>query len=99
VVNLYQRGTASLKRSNELYELKPTIFDLPEVREQVSVKGSIEFRNLNFSYGKETVLRDINLKIEAGQTIAFVGRTGSGKSTLVSLVARLLDAPEKHRFY
>ena len=118
VVNLYQRGTASLKRFNAILETEPAIKDSPEARRQPPIKGSIEFRSLNFSYSDGTtgntvsetavgndggglkhprdhrVLKDIDLRIEQGQTIAFVGKTGSGKSTLVSLVPRLLDAPE-----
>ncbi|MGQ0541695.1 MAG: ABC transporter ATP-binding protein [Blastocatellia bacterium] len=94
VVNLYQRGTASLKRFNAILETEPTIKDEPDVSEQSKIKGEIEFRNLTFAYNGKPVLQDINLKIEQGKTVAFVGKTGSGKSTLVSLVPRLLDAPE-----
>ena len=98
VVNLYQRGTASLKRINELYQIEPTITDLPGVKEQPPIRGAIEFRNLTFGYGSEPVLREIDLQIEAGKTVAFVGRTGSGKSTLMSLIPRLLEAPENTVF-
>ena len=98
VVNLYQRGTASLKRFNEILETVPTIKDAPDAKTQSKIKGNIEFRNLNFAYNGTPVLRDINLKIEEGQTIAFVGKTGSGKSTLISLIPRLLDAPEEMIF-
>lgn len=123
VVNLYQRGTASLKRFNAILETEPAIKDTPEAREQSPIKGGIEFRGLNFGYtslatevtentaSDETlssfsvnslptvanprlVLRDINLKIEPGQTVAFVGRTGSGKSTLMNLIPRLIEAPD-----
>ena len=93
VVNLYQRGTASLKRINEIQEIEPTIKDEPTTRMQPPVKGKIEFRHLTFAYDGEPVLRDINLLIQPGKTVAFVGKTGSGKSTLVSLIPRLLDAP------
>lgn len=95
VVNLYQRGTASLKRINSISAIEPTIIDPPNVREQPPIKGRIELRDLTFSYNEhaEPVLRDINLTIEAGQTVAFVGRTGSGKSTLISLITRLVEAP------
>jgi ATP-binding cassette, subfamily B, multidrug efflux pump len=94
VVNLYQRGTASLKRINEIQETEPTIKDEPTVQIQPPIKGAIEFRNLTFAYNGKPVLRDIDLKIEPGETVAFVGKTGSGKSTLVSLIPRLMDAPE-----
>jgi len=94
VVNLYQRGTASLKRFNEVLETVPTIKDTPEAVEQPSITGKIEFKNLTFAYNGKPVLENIDLKIEKGKTVAFVGKTGSGKSTLVSLIPRLLDAPE-----
>lgn len=95
VVNLYQRGTASLKRMNAIFAIKPAIADEENAREQPPIKGRIEFRNLTFSYSEHLppVLRDINLVIEAGQTVAFVGRTGTGKSTLMNLLPRMMDAP------
>ena len=96
VVNLYQRGTASLKRLNAILRIEPLIDDAPDVVEQPPIKGAIEFRDLTFRYrpNDEPVLKNINLKIAAGQTVAFVGRTGSGKSTIANLIPRLLDAPE-----
>ncbi|HKR21377.1 MAG TPA: ABC transporter ATP-binding protein, partial [Pyrinomonadaceae bacterium] len=96
VVNLYQRGTASLKRLNAILRIKPAIADAPEVVEQPPIKGAIEFRNLTFRYHPtaEPVLQQVNLKIPAGRTVAFVGRTGSGKSTVANLIPRLLDPPE-----
>lgn len=100
VVNLYQRGTASLKRLNSIQSIKPSIADAPNVKEQEPIKGKIEFRNLTFRYKENSppVLDNINLTIEAGQTVAFVGRTGSGKSTIISLIPRLLDAPHNTIF-
>lgn len=100
VVNLYQRGTASLKRLNVVFAVEPAIQDAPDARPQPSIKGQIEFRNLTFRYNEqeEPVLRDINLLIEAGQSVAFVGRTGSGKSTLMNFIPRLLEAPPETLF-
>lgn len=94
VVNLYQRGTASLKRFNTILEAEPAIRDMPGTPEQPPIKGKIQFRDLTFAYDGKPVLEDIDLTIEQGKTVAFVGKTGSGKSTLVSLIPRLLDAPE-----
>lgn len=94
VVNLYQRGTASLKRFNAILETVPTIKDTSESREQPPIKGKIEFKDLTFAYNGKPVLENINLEIEQGKTVAFVGKTGSGKSTLVCLIPRLLDAPD-----
>jgi ATP-binding cassette, subfamily B, multidrug efflux pump len=96
VVNLFQRGTASLKRMNAILAIKPAIADIQDVRSQPPIAGEIEFRELTFRYRPtdEPVLSDINLKIPVGQSVAFVGRTGSGKSTLVNLIPRLLEAPE-----
>lgn len=98
VVNLYQRGTASLKRFNAILETVPTIRDEEKAEEKPPIKGKIEFRDLTFAYNGKPVLENINLKIEQGTTVALVGKTGSGKSTLVSLVPRLLDAPENTVF-
>src|SRR5215203_430078 len=94
VVNLYQRGTASLKRFNVILETVPTIGDDETAKEQPPIQGKIEFRDLTFAYNGKPVLEKINLTVEQGRTVAFVGKTGSGKSTLVTLVPRLLDAPE-----
>jgi ATP-binding cassette, subfamily B, multidrug efflux pump len=95
VVNLYQRGTASLKRMNAIFAARPAIADAPGARQRPEIRGRIEFRNLTLAYTEHSalVLKDINLLIEAGQTVAFVGRTGSGKSTLVNLIPRVVEAP------
>ncbi len=100
VVNLFQRGTASLKRMNAILAVKPEIADPAGVKTQDPIAGAIEFRNLTFKYRPtdQPVLRDINLTIPAGQSVAFVGRTGSGKSTLVNLIPRLIEAPDNTVF-
>jgi ATP-binding cassette subfamily B protein len=100
VVNLYQRGTASLKRLNAIFRIEPAIADAPEVKELPPIKGKIEFRNLTFKYhaNEEPVLKNLNLTIPEGHTVAFVGRTGSGKSTIANLIPRLVEAPENTVF-
>jgi ATP-binding cassette subfamily B multidrug efflux pump len=93
VVNLFQRGTASIVRIDELLKQKPDIADEPTAV-PTPITGDIEFRNLNFAYpGGPPVLQNINLTIPAGSSLAIVGPTGSGKSTLVGLIPRLHDAP------
>ena len=96
VVNLYQRGTASWKRMQAIARVKPAIADAHNVQDQAPIKGRIEFRDLTFRYNPNSpeVLKNINLTIEEGQTVAFVGRTGSGKSTLVNLIPRVIEGPE-----
>ena len=96
VVNLYQRGTASWKRMQAIAQVAPAIADDRDATEQAPITGRIEFRDLTFRYHPDApdVLKDINLTIEEGQTVAFVGRTGSGKSTLVNLIPRVIEAPE-----
>jgi ATP-binding cassette, subfamily B, multidrug efflux pump len=100
VVNLWQRGTASVIRIDELLSDKPAI-DNAEADSSIpaglTLRGDIEFRDLSFSYsgsdsGRSEVLHSLSLKIPAGSSLAIVGPTGSGKSTLVNLIPRLHDA-------
>jgi ATP-binding cassette subfamily B protein len=101
VINLFQRGTASVQRIDELLKAEPAIDDRAadlEIPLDAVLRGEIEFRHLNFSYGETEVLRDISLEIPAGSSLAIVGPTGSGKSTLVNLISRLFEAPEGSLF-
>jgi ATP-binding cassette, subfamily B, multidrug efflux pump len=92
VVNLMQRGTASLDRINELLRAQPSIAP-PAVPRAIPVPlyGDVEFRDVSVCYGEGPALVDVNLKIEGSTTVAIVGHTGSGKSTLVNLIPRLID--------
>jgi len=94
VINLFQRGTASLGRIHELMTESPEIADSPAAAHFSGepIRGDIEFRGLNFAYDGTPVLRDINLHIPAGTSLAIVGPTGSGKTTLINLIPRVYDA-------
>jgi ATP-binding cassette, subfamily B, multidrug efflux pump len=112
VINLFQRGAASMGRISEIFQEKPEIADATAdlvgapspsntqgdgdgARPPADfILGELEFRNLNFRYNGTPVLHNINLTVPAGSSLAIVGPTGSGKSTLVSLIPRVYDAPE-----
>src|ERR1039458_6653211 len=91
VINIFQRGTASLIRINEIMQEQPEIQDAPGAQDR-EIAGEIEFRGLNFGYEGKPVLHDLNLRVPAGSSLAIVGPTGSGKTTLVSLIPRIYDA-------
>jgi ATP-binding cassette subfamily B protein len=91
VVNLMTRGTASLARIHEIFRERPSIDAPHDPAPLRSVRGEIEFRGVSVAFPSGRALDQVDLAIEAGATVAIVGHTGSGKSTLVSLVPRLLD--------
>lgn len=100
VINLLERGAASLTRLREVLETPPTIVDLTSAEGGLGdgappIRGALRFDRLSFAYseGGRNELADLELDIPAGTTVALVGRTGSGKSTLLALVARLFDPP------
>ena len=88
------KGLASMERVDKILKAENTIKEKPEPVRIASFEHSIEFRNVSFRYGEKWVLRDINLKIEKGKTVALVGQSGSGKSTLVDLIPRYYDTQE-----
>jgi ATP-binding cassette subfamily B protein len=89
--SMFQQGLAAMRRVNEIFALKPGIVDPDAPEPLLSVQGNIEFRNVSFGYNGEAVLRNVDLKIPAGKTVAIVGSTGAGKTTLVNLLVRLYD--------
>ncbi len=89
ILNLIQRGAASMGRLNAVLEATPTVGECASPVIPESLAGEIEFRGLSFGYSGEPLLKDINLRISAGMKLGIVGPVGSGKTTLVRLIARL----------
>ncbi len=97
VVMMIQRGYASLRRIGEIFDTVPSIQDRVDVVDREEISGAIEFKNLTFRYPNleaHPALERISLRIEAGQTVGIVGAVGSGKSTLVGTVPRLVDVAD-----
>lgn len=88
------KGLASMERVDKILKAENPIKEKVDPVRIASFEHSIEFRNVSFRYGEKWVLRDINLKIEKGKTVALVGQSGSGKSTLVDLIPRYYDTQE-----
>jgi len=92
MINFTNQATAAAERIFEVLDKKPEVKDDPSAYEMPAVKGRVEFKDVNFSYKKgKQVLKDINIEVEPGQTIAIVGPTGAGKSTLLHLIPRFYD--------
>jgi ATP-binding cassette subfamily B protein len=95
VINIFQRGAASMERLLEILRVPPEIQDASKPVRPREIRGAVEVRGLSFQYpsSRHPVLQDIDVSIAPGETLAIVGRTGSGKSTLVNLIPRLFDPP------
>ncbi|MBQ6832258.1 MAG: ABC transporter ATP-binding protein [Oscillospiraceae bacterium] len=96
LIDMTSRGKASVKRIGELLEAKQDVVDRPDVQPLPEVRGDIEFRDLNFCYpdGELDALHNVSFTIHAGENIGLVGRTGSGKTTLVDLILRTYNVPD-----
>lgn len=93
---IYPRASVSAKRLNEVLDTEPNVKDGSIDEDTTDLKGTIEFKNVSFKYpdAEEYILKDINFKVNRGETIAFIGSTGSGKSTLINLIPRFYDVNE-----
>jgi ATP-binding cassette subfamily B protein len=94
IVNDYQRFSTSGEKILAVLKTEPKIKNSEHVVKKDRIDGAVEFRNVSFSYGDEEVLKDISFKAYPGQTVAIVGPTGSGKSTLISLIGRYYDCTD-----
>jgi len=96
VVNVMERASPPLDRLNAILNEVPEVADSPGAIQLENVDGTLEFKDVTFSYrdGVPPALSDVSFKIDAGKTLAIVGRTGSGKTTIVNLLTRLYNPPE-----
>ena len=96
LIEMRSRGKASLKRIGELLDAKPDVVDASDVREPMALRGALEFKNLTFRHpgGEYDALEDVSFKINAGEHVGVIGKTGSGKTTLVDLILRTYNVPD-----
>jgi len=93
VTNMFQQGWASLRRLQEIFDASPAVDD-PIDAVTTPIRGDVELRNVYFAYGQSIVLRDVSFRVPAGGSLAIVGPTGAGKSSLVNLIPRLFDVQQ-----
>ena len=100
LIDMTSRGKASLKRISELLDAKPDVKDSVSVEQVDHIRGDIEFKNLSFKYpdGDYDVLENVSFKINAGENVGIIGKTGSGKTTIVDLIQRVYNVPENSLF-
>ena len=100
LIDMTSRGKASLKRISELLDAKADVIDGSDVENVEYIKGDIEFRNLSFTYpdGDYNVLENVSFKINAGENVGIIGKTGSGKTTIVDLILRVYNVPDNSLF-
>ena len=98
IINEFQRFHSAAQKVMELDAAQPSIVTAPSSGEKDDLRGRVEFRNVSFAYGDHEVLHRINLTIEAGQTVAIMGETGSGKTSLIQLIPRFYDPQEGEVF-
>ncbi len=95
LIGMHAQGKASLKRISELLDAEPDVFDRGEMQEISDIRGDVDFKNLTFRYpdGEFDVLSDVSFSIKAGENVGIIGRTGSGKTTIVDLILRTYNVP------
>ena len=87
----FQRGMTGIERFAEIMDIEPDITDFPNAQDLENVKGNIEFKNVTFGYGEDSVLENVSIKVEKGMNIALVGPSGGGKTTMCSLIPRFYE--------
>lgn len=100
IIETWQRGIASYRRLNEIFCVPPALEGTVSICDVCEIKGKIEIRNLSFIYpeANRRALKDINIQLEQGKTLGILGKTGSGKTTLINLLLRLFDVKDGHIF-